>query len=153
MSLNSRDETRSKNRRNTWEPGIAGQTLDLNTCAMLLDSYLYRIHGYGPLRELKERVRASTPLIGYNQDPAWQFPLLRAFLPQHPSAITAEGTVPFDGLHYTHELLLYWPGSPVTLCRSPYAEATAWIYLGEEILCQAQAQELRRHDGSYRPFR
>src|SRR5258708_455384 len=112
MSLNSRDETRSKNRRNTWEPGIAGQTLDLNTCAML-----------------------------------------RAFLPQHPSAITAEGTVPFDGLHYTHELLLYWPGSPVTLCRSPYAEATAWIYLGEEILCQAQAQELRRHDGSYRPFR
>ena len=139
--------------REAWEPGVAGQTLSLRACAALLDSYLYRIHGYGPLRELKERVRASTALIGYNQDPAWQFPLLRSFLPQHQSTITQEGTVLCDGLHYTHELLAYWPGSPITLCRSVYAEATAWIYLDEEILCQAQARELRRHDGTYRPFR
>jgi hypothetical protein len=139
--------------RETWESGVAGQTLSLRSCATLLDSYLYRVHGYGPLRELKQRAQASLPLIGYNQDPARQFPLLRAFLPQHQSMITAEGTVPLNGLHYTHELLSYWPGSPVTLRCSTYTEATAWIYLDGEILCQARAQELRRRDGSYRPFR
>jgi hypothetical protein len=139
--------------RETWEPGVLGQTFSLRFCTMLLDSYLHRIHGYGPLRKLKERARASTPLIGYSQDPAWQFPLLRSFLPARESTITPEGTVFFDGLHYTHELLVYWPASPVTLRRSVDAEATAWIYLDEEILCQAHARELRRHDGTYRPFR
>jgi hypothetical protein len=139
--------------RETWEPGVAGQTLPTRSWVTLLDSYLHRVHGHGPLRELKQRIRAYISLIGYNQDPAWQFPLLRSLLPQHPGTITPEGTVLYDGLHYTHELLSYWLGSPIALRQSIYAEATAWIYLDEEILCQAQAQELRRQDGTYRPFR
>lgn len=138
--------------RETWERGVAGRTLSVNHCAGLLDTYLSKIHDYGPLRELEEHTRAYTPLVGYNQDPGWQFPLLREFLPLYPGGITTEGEVPFEGLHYTHELLSYWPGCPVTIRRSTYTEATAWIYLDGEILCQAHARELRRRDGSYRHY-
>lgn len=138
--------------RETWERGVAGRTLSVNQCAGLLDTYLRKIHDYGPLRELEEHARAYTPLIGYNQDPAWQFPLLREFLTLYPGGITTEGEVPFEGLHYTHELLSYWPEYPVTIRRSIHTEATAWIYLDGEILCQAHARELRRRDGSYRHY-
>ena len=138
--------------RETWERGVAGRTLSVNHCAGLLDTYLRKIHHYGPLREGEEHARAYTPLVGYNQDPAWQFPLLREFLPLYPCSITTEGEVSFGGLHYTHEFLSYWPGCPVTIRRSTHTEATAWIYLEGEILCQAHARELRRHDGSYRLY-
>lgn len=139
--------------RETWEPELTGKRLPLRACEKLLDTYLYRFHGHGPLREFKQRANASVSLIGYNQDPAWQFPLLRCLLPEHVGTITTEGKVLYDGLHYAHELLSYWPGSSVTLRRSTHAEATAWIYLDQEFLCQAQAEELRRRDGTYRPFR
>ena len=137
----------------TWESGVAGRVLQGSHCAALLDTYLYKIHGYGPLREGERRARAYTPLIGYNQDPAWQFPLLRELLPTGAGSIDSEGSILYDGLHYTHDLLSYWPGHPVTLRRSEFSESTAWIYLNGEILCQAQARELRRRDGSYRHFR
>jgi hypothetical protein len=139
--------------RETWERGVAGRVLRGSHCAALLDAYLSRTHGHGPLREREQREREYTSLVGYNQDPAWQFPLLREFLPLAASTITAEEAVPFDGLHYTHELLSYWPGYPVNIRRSVYAEAAAWIYLNGEILCRAHARELRRRDGSYRHFR
>ena len=122
-------------------------------CAALLDTYLYRIYGYGPLREGEQRAREFTSLIGYNHDPAWQFPLLRELLPVGVGCIDSEGSVLYDGLHYTHDLLSYWQGHPVTLRRSEWSESTAWIYLDGEILCQAHARELRRRDGSYRHFR
>jgi hypothetical protein len=139
--------------RETWERGVAGRTLHLSLCAALLDAYLHRAHRYGPLRELEQRARAYAPLLGYNRDPAWQFPLLREFLPPAESSVTAEGAVTYDGLHYTHELLSYWGEHQVTIRRSEYAESTAWVYLDGEVLCQAQARELRRRDGSYRSFR
>jgi hypothetical protein len=82
-----------------------------------------------------------------------EFELLREFLPEGSSGIDGEGAVPYDGLHYTHELLSYWPGSPVSIRRSAFSESAAWIYLDGEILCHAHARELRRRDGSYRPFR
>jgi hypothetical protein len=61
--------------------------------------------------------------------------------------------VAFDGLHYTEDLLTYWPGSRITVKRSEHTEAVLWIYLGGEILCQAMARELARRDGSYRATR
>src|SRR6266699_751288 len=142
-----------QNVRETWEHGVAGRVLHASHCAGLLDTYLNRTYGHGPLREREQREREYAARVGYNQDPAWQFPLLREFLPLAASSITAEEVVPFDELHYTHELLSYWPGSAVKIRRSAYAEATAWIYLDGEILCLAHARELRRRDGSYRHFR
>ncbi len=137
----------------TWERGVAGRVLQASHCAALLDTYLYRIYGYGPLREGEQHAREFTSLIGYNQDPAWQFPLLRELLPVGVGCIDSEGSVLYDGLHYTHDLLSYSQGHPVTLRRSEWSESTAWIYLDGEILCQAHAKELRRRDGSYRHFR
>ena len=139
--------------RDTWERGMAGRTLHGAHCAALLDAYLNRVQGFGPLREREQRARAYSSLIGYNRDPAAQFPLLREFLPGATSAVAVDGTVPYNGLHYTHELLSYWPGSPVSIRRSAHMEVAAWIYLDGEILCQAYARELRRRDGSYRQFR
>ena len=139
--------------RETWERGVAGRVLRSSHCAALLDAYLNKTYGYGPLREREQREREYTTLVGYNQDPAWQFPLLREFLPLTASAITAEAAIPFDGLHYTHELLAYWTGYPVTVRRSAQMEAAAWVYLDGEVLCHAHARELRRRDGSYRHFR
>ena len=137
----------------TWERGVAGRVLQASHCAALLDTYLYRIHGYGPLREGEQHAREYTSLIGFNHDPAWQFPLLRDLLPVGVGSIDSEGSVLYDGLHYTHDLLSYWPGHSVTLRRSEWSESTAWVYLDGEILCQAHARELRRRDGSYRHFR
>ncbi len=120
---------------------------------MLFDNYLHKAHGYGPLRMQEQQARDWANLIGYNRDPAWQFPALRCFLPSHNGIIGPDGTVEYDGLHYADELLSYWPGHPVTLRRSESSEAMAWVYLDGEVLCQAMARELRRQDGSYRPNR
>jgi hypothetical protein len=139
--------------RQTWERGVAGRTLRASHCAGLLDTYLRKAHGYGPLREFEQHAHLYASLVGYGQDPVWQFPLLREFLPVAASTINAKGAVPYGGLHYTHELLSYWPGRLVTIRRSPSNDATAWIYLDGEILCQAQARELQRRDGSYHQFR
>jgi hypothetical protein len=136
-----------------WERGVAGRVLRSSHCGALLDTYLNRRCGYGPLREREQREREYTALVGYNQDPAWQFPLLREFLPLAASTITAEAAAPFDGLHYTHELLAYWTGYPVTVRRSAHMESAAWVYLDGEVVCHAHARELRRRDGSYRHFR
>lgn len=123
--------------RETWERGVAGRTLRATHCARMLDAYLRRAHGNGPLREFEHHAHLYASLVGYGQDPAWQFPLLREFLPMAACSINAEGEVPYGGLHYTHELLSYWPGHLVTIRRSPSTDATAWIYLDGEILCQA----------------
>jgi hypothetical protein len=152
------DETRAElplmqAMRETWERGVVGRILPGDHCAALLDTYLNKTYGYGPLRIREQRARSYTPLVGYNQDPAWQFPLLREFLPLAQSSITDEEVAQFDGLHYAHELFSYWRGFHVTIRRSEYMEAAAWIYVDGEILCQAHAQELRRRDGSYRHFR
>ena len=80
-------------------------------------------------------------------------PALRQLLPVHPGTIDADGAVEFDGLHYEDDLLKYWPGHRVQLRRSEQAEATAWVYLDGEVLCQAMARELRRKDGTHRPNR
>ena len=124
--------------RETWAPGLAGRTLLQGHCAVLLDAYLRKQHGYGPLRERERRDREYAGAVGYTRDPAWQFPLLRALLPLHRSTITSEGTVAWDTIHYTDELLAYWPGHSVTLRRSAPSGATAWVYLDGEILCRAR---------------
>jgi len=139
--------------RKTWERGVAGRTLLARHCAGLLDAFLHSAHGYGPRRAFEQQAHRYAPLVGYGQDPAAQFPLLREFLPAVASSIEADGAVPYDGLHYTHEWLSYWPEHAVTLRRSAHTAAAAWIYLDGEILCQAHARELRRRDGSYGQYR
>jgi hypothetical protein len=136
-----------------WVQMFTGDVLQAGRFELLFDSYLYRVHSYSPLRVREQQVSKFSHLVGYNRDPAWQFPALRWLLPAHLGIISSEGTAIYDGLHYTDDLLSYWPGHPVIIRRSEHAEVGAWIYLDGEVLCQAMARELRRRDGSYRSRR
>jgi hypothetical protein len=117
---------------------------------LTFDTYLYRLHGFGPLRTKRQYDRDFAGLLGYNRDLAWQLPALRSILPVRQSTTNNQGEVEFDGLHFHDELLTLFPNTPVTLRQSEHSEATAWIYLDGEILCEAKAHELRRPDGTYR---
>lgn len=133
-----------------WAGDLSSRCLPERYFAFLVDTYLAKVHGYGPLRNQQEQERRFARLTGYTRDPLEQFPALGHLLPHVPSHIEADGSIGNAGLHYTDELLTYWPGCPVELCLSPAAEALAWVYLEGELLCQARARELRRQDGTYR---
>ncbi len=120
---------------------------------LTFDTYLYRLHGFGPLRTKRQRDREFAGLLGYNRDPAWQLPALRSLLPIHRMTINNQGEIEFDGLHFQDDLLMLFPNTSVILRQSEQSEATAWIYVDDEILCEAKARELRRADGTYRTYR
>ena len=126
--------------RETWATGLAGRMLSQNHCALLLDTYLNKMHKYGPRREGELRDRAFAAAQGYSQDPAWQFPLLRLLLPRKEGYITDEGLITWNGLLYRGEFLHFWPGRPVTLRLSAHKPGNAWAYLDGEVLCLAQRQ-------------
>lgn len=139
--------------RSRWDRDLAQRKLTTHQLMLLFDTHLARHHGYGPLRARRERDQRFRGHLGYNREPAWQFPALRSLLPHVPARIAANGSIPYGGLHYVDELLAYWPESAITLVRSPATEAFVWVYLEGEILCQAGARELQRRDGTYRPNR
>jgi hypothetical protein len=120
---------------------------------LTFDTYLHRMHGFGPLRVMRQRNHEFAGLLGYNRDPAWQLPALRSLLPVHQATISAAGDVAFDGLHFCDDVLTLFPDMPITLRLSQQSAAAAWIYLDDEILCEAKARELRRTDGTYRSAR
>lgn len=136
-----------------WDKELVGQVIEAQHYALLFDTLLQKMQGYGPQRTQRERERDYHRLIGYSADPAWQFPLLRILLASYPATITEEGVITFNGLHYTHSLLRYCPGTSVMLRLPVETEARVWVFVQNEILCQAYAQELRRRDGSYRAWR
>ena len=133
-----------------WNYEYRQRNLPARRWAEAFDHYLDRVYGYGPIRVREERDEANMHLIGYNQDPSWLFPALRLLLPPHEGYVIENGAVLYDELHYTDELLSYWTESPVTVRRSFHTEACVWVYLSGEIMCDAMARELRRHDGTYR---
>jgi hypothetical protein len=139
-----------KSLRGSWTRDLSGKPLRKDRFTVLFDNYLEKVCGYGPLREQERQEWKFIQRVGYNREPAWQFPALRQFLPAHPGTVTDDGAVAYDGLHYKNELLTYWPEHKVVLRRSESSEAVAWIYLDDQFLCQAMARELRRRDGSYR---
>jgi hypothetical protein len=136
-----------------WTRDFAGRTLTTQTFLRAFDTYIYRTRGESSLRRNEEQERAFAHLIGYNRDPAWLFPTLRLLLPVRPGTISDEGTVACSGLTYDHRVLTLWPGETVSVRQSLSAESDAWVYLGDEIVCLAKARELRRKDGTYRPWR
>lgn len=142
-----------KELRESWAGEQARRKITPGRLPLVFESVLNRVFGTSPQRAREEHEHDLGRLVGYSQDPAALFPALRAFLPAHPAMIGADGEVAFDGLHYTNNLLSYWPGSPVTVRRSEQTEAVLWVYLEGEILCQAMARELARRDGSYRATR
>ncbi|MDQ2828379.1 MAG: hypothetical protein M3Y74_04945 [Chloroflexota bacterium] len=130
--------------RGDWARDLRGRTLPLHRFALLLDTYLRRLHGYGPLRIAEDDARRFAQCIGYNRDPAWQFPALRRLLP-HADATIDDGTVIYDGLRYAHALLSYWSSHTITLRRSRHARTTVWVYLDGDVLCRAVARPLGNH--------
>jgi hypothetical protein len=139
--------------RGTWMKDIANKPLLQREFTRLLNTYLRRLHGYGPRTEHKEHQRDYAHLMGYNRDPAWQFPALRRLLPAQSGIIAEDGSVEYNGLHLEHDLLTYWGGHHVTVRRSLQSDAAAYIYIDNDILCLAMARELRRRDGSHRTKR
>jgi hypothetical protein len=134
--------------RGTWASGLDGRVLLRSQCAAILDSFLERIHGYGPVHEGERRDEVFAQAAGYNQDPAALFPLLRALLPERKSMITDDGLVIDGYLRYTDELLRFWPRAQVTLRHSAHSPNMAWIFLEGEILCQAKGLRQVRDGGS-----
>lgn len=139
--------------RNQWWQDRAGSVYLPEHLAQIFDTYLARCFGYGPLREAAERRRALNRAVGYSTDPAALLPQLRNFLPLRAAAIGNDDAVEYDGMHYVHQLLRYFPDHEVGIRISPTSEAISWVYLDGDVLCQAMAQELRRKDGTYRPNR
>ncbi len=134
--------------RDTWATGLDGRILPRSQCAAILDSFLERIHGYGPIRVGKRRDEAFAQAQGYNQDPAALFPLLRALLPERKGMITDDGLVIDGYLRYADQLLHLWPRTQVTLRHSAHSTNIAWIFLEGEILCQAKGLRRVRDGGS-----
>jgi hypothetical protein len=132
---------------------VSSRRLGVDRWAEAFDSYLHKAYNYSPLRVREDRDHDYSDLVGYNRDPAWQCPALRSFLPWHTGVITQDGEIYYDGLHYADDLLVHWAQAPVTFRRSEQMEALIWVYLEGNLLCRAMARELRRRDGSYRPFR
>lgn len=124
--------------RDMWASGLEGRVLPRSRCAAILDSFLARMHGYGPVREGERRDEAFAQAQGYNQDPATLFPLLRELLPERKGMITDDGLVIDGYLRYTDALLRFWPRAQVTLRHSAHSTNRAWIFLEGEILCQAK---------------
>lgn len=140
-----------KELRLLWSQVCARRGLSLDRRAVLFESALNSAYGTSPLRTREEHESSNIRLHGYMTDPAWLFPALHTLLPAIPARISQDGTVTCHGLHYADELLAYWPHAPVIVRPSAWTEAVAWIYLDGEILCQAQARELMRRDGSALP--
>jgi len=136
-----------------WERDLSGRCLTRQQFALLFDTYLAKFLGAGPLRTQRACNLQFARLKGYSREPTWQFPALRRLLPHRAAPIGADGCIVYDGLHYVDDLLACWPEQEVTLVQFPTAEAWAWVYQGDEFLCQVGARELRRRDGSYRPNR
>lgn len=136
-----------------WASELAGRTLSHDHSMRLLDRSLEKTFGNGPLHVQAQHDQVYAHLSGYSQEPEWLFPLLRVFLPERSSMITSEGMIEIDDLHYADDLLQYFVGRSVTVRRPKGADAHLWVYLEQDILCQAKAHELRRHDGTYRRSR
>lgn len=133
-----------------WSNEYLQRNLPARRRVEAFDRYLGRLYSYSPIRMREEIDETNVRLSGYNQDPSWLFPRLRLLLPSQEGCIIDNGAVLYDELHYTDELLSYWSKTPVTIRRSEHTEARIWVYLGGEMVCQAMARELRRHDGTYR---
>jgi hypothetical protein len=137
--------------RDLWENVFSTRKLSPDQRGRVFESALNMTYGTSPQRSCEENERTFSHLCGYMTDPAWLFPALRMLLPAVSAANTHAEGVCCNSLHYTHELLSYWPETPVIVRPSAWTEATAWIYLDGEMLCQAVARELVRRDGSSFP--
>jgi hypothetical protein len=136
--------------RGNWNRDLANRVLEPHHFRLIFDTHLRRIHGYGPHTIEQQTAHNHAHLTGYNRDPAWQFPALRRLLPAQSGIVDEDGSVECNGLHFEHDLLTYWGGHQVTVRRSLHSDASAYVYVDDEILCMAMARELRRSDGSYR---
>ncbi len=142
--------------QSNWTSDLPQHPLPVKDFAQICNRYLYNVHGHGPDSARKRQAYQFRHHLGYNRDPATQFPALRDVLPNTSGVIGDDGTVAVNGLHYTHTLLTHWRGMDVDVRTSPVTESRAWIYLDGDVLCEARARELRRPDGSYwsnRPWR
>lgn len=136
-----------------WRELLSERSIAPERWAVIFDSYLNSQYGTSPLRAREQADHSFRHLIGYTSDPVALVPGLRVLLTLQNAVISQAGDILYDGLHYAHNLLALFPERSVLIRRSESTEAVIWVYLESDILCQAIARELVRHDGSYRSQR
>lgn len=124
-----------------WTRDLRTRVIPQARFELLFDNYLFRCQSFGPRRRQTESRRTFAHLRGYSRDAGSLFPALRTLLPSHSGQIH-DGVVLHAKLHYAHELLAHWPEHKVTIKCSQESEARCWIYLNNDILCEAYATEL-----------
>ncbi len=137
-----------------WEKSYQGEVFTEAKLIRSLDLFFTRKFSSVPYR--KESVREEYQKrwkhnVALNRDPAQQFPLLRALLRFRSGFVQPPGEVECEGLHYADPLLAYWMDKEVTVKLSETSEPRAWVYVGDDVLCEAMARECLRRDGSYMP--
>jgi hypothetical protein len=124
-------------RNNEWASSLTQRALTKEMVEILFDNYLAKIHGYSPSTAAQDRYREFAGTVGYFRNPEWQFPALRDFLPVRRASIEPEGVIVSGGLKYYDDLLAWFPGQPVTVRKTAPSDDSIWVYLDDEILCQA----------------
>jgi Mu transposase, C-terminal len=122
---------------NGWTRDLAQRQLSREMLGTWFDNYLKKMHGYSPLTAAQDLQREFAGTVGYFRNPEWQFPALREFLPIQRATIGADGIIEIGGLKYRDDLLAYFPGRSVTIRKTVAPEQSIWVYLDNEILCQA----------------
>ncbi|MCG3207601.1 MAG: hypothetical protein FOGNACKC_01201 [Anaerolineae bacterium] len=59
-------------------------------------------------------------------------------LNRESARINRAGVIELGHSRFVHPLLAYWPDTPVTIRCSPDDETLIWVYIGDNILCEAR---------------
>ncbi len=138
-----------------WEQELTGRVLDPIQYLRIVDRACERAGGYAPFLAKQQAARQAGWRMRLDDDPCRFLPSLRELLPADDALVGRDGTLEWHGWHYRDiedHVLRYWPGEAVTIRPSPMSEAVIWVYWGQDVLCQAVAEELCHKDGSFRPY-
>lgn len=127
--------------RDTWPKDLQGRQISSNKLALIFDNYLYRKFESSPLLDQEDRARDFSGLIGYNRDPLWQFPALRALFLPEPGTVDASAQIRLGPWRYTDPLLALWQEQSVKILVSPSNSNSIWVYdLDGDVICTADRE-------------
>lgn len=127
--------------RDTWATDLRGKQISANKLALVFDNYLYRKFESSPLLDEEDRGRDFSGLVGYNRDPLWQFPALRALFLAEIRTVGVGARIRLGSWHYTDPLLALWQGQEVKVLESPSNSDSIWVYdLDGDVICKADRE-------------
>lgn len=130
--------------RGNWDHDLRHYTLWKEHFIRVFDNFLEKFLGYSPLRVRNFLNHAHADLVGYQRDPAAQFPALRELLPVETGRIDSDGILKVGQQHYQHWLLQCWINYPVIIRRSEHDREKIWVYVDDLVVCEATAYSNER---------